>query len=562
MEESDDPVVLLRQMQKSYNEKEAQSDGQVPPASPRRYGKCIIEMDLNSSAMETSTHQVLKTVENDPKETPESGADSSSDHTTFGSGPHQNNEEGSEKKTAATRNLFIERLKQMEAKRHLPSFPTYDAATEARRQKIQQKVREERKRMLVFRNVGMELDKPILSRDVFLIFKYFYYGAEFAIDNELERMLRYFNENALNELKIIEDSKLMRGPSTLSRPQKKGLTPLSSVFSKPNNCVSEENAAWAFDPKSAQPHVINYAKIDNGPGAYPAKASNAELLPSQPIFPRVLCANMNQFCQNFDAEVCQVLLNTLRPSLSQSLFSGFFPITDAATTARDVPKSFSEKDSSLFTALSAKSFRRPALVIYSQLGQKFGSIADLMWRRLAYHTICPALLAYIPKIEEPNTNTAKGSPEWKSSPPHSTTTTHRRMSIDVVSLRSMDLYTYKWVHSLYVRSFARSLSLNKQTNERTKETKGLDTKRDHHKEATIINNALLASTTFVGSKILEPFNSSLGLRNYLCPYAMLVDHEGVVRWIGGGCPDAYEATHFPGLLKQLENEYFKKNSFS
>ncbi|CCW63926.1 unnamed protein product [Phytomonas sp. EM1] len=557
MEDNDDPVVLLHQIQKGYDGKGAQGEEQVLHASPLECSKNESEINPNSSATNIATHERLSKVsKNDLKKTPEYRVHPfPPDRSPLDGGPHRNNEEGLGGKKVATLSLFLEKLSQMDAKSHLPSLPTYDATAEARHEKIKQKIREERKRMLVFRDVGMDLDKPILSRDVFLMFKYFYYGTEFAIDNELERMLRYFNEDALSELKIIDNSKLMRGPSTLSRRQKSWPPHPHSAFSSPSIYAGGENAAWAPDAKPAMSPLDNRARFDSAPRISHAKTGGAESLPLPPTFPNVSCANMRQFCADFNAEVCQVLRDALRPSPLQSLFGGFFTTTKAATpVARGVQKNFSSKDASLFTPLSAGSFRRPALVIYSQLGHKFGSTADAMWRRLAYHTICPALMAYMPEVEEQRTGAdaaAKGPLESKH---HLKTTTHRNMPIDVVSLRSMDLYKYRWVHNLYVQRFAQSLSMNTQTSNNAQ-----GNKKEDHFEAAMVNNALLASTTFLGTKMLEPFFTSFNLRNYMCPYAMLVDHEGVVRWISGGCPDAYEAAHFPGLLRQLESEYFKSN---
>ncbi|EKG00048.1 hypothetical protein TCSYLVIO_009024 [Trypanosoma cruzi] len=118
-------------------------------------------------------------------------------------------------------NRFLQKLSELE-KSAVFTPPRGSGFLKLQKSGSEEKVLSERRRMLVFRDVGMDLDKPILSRDVFLVFKYFRYGIEFAVDNELERMLRYFNEHALNELKIIQSSKAYAWPFC-AQPEKKSL---------------------------------------------------------------------------------------------------------------------------------------------------------------------------------------------------------------------------------------------------------------------------------------------------------------------------------------------------
>lgn len=359
----------------------------------------------------------------------------------------------------------------------------------------EQKVLGERKKMLVFRDVGMDLDKPILSRDVFLVLKYFRYGIEYAVDNELERMLRYFNEHALNELKIIQNSKLMRGPAALS--QKKVRTVCESL---------------GFD--------------------------------TVPFFPTLKAARVSQYCSlNEEAEKRLCILMK-----QKTFFNNTAELTEESLGKLYLNRSFDETDTQQLTEISRVMFRRPAVVIYSQLGQKLGAQADLEWRRLAYSVLNPKLLSYLPK------ENAKGEGHVNSEEAQHgrglrrcrnetlACPVDRNMPISVLSLRSMDVYKYRWVHKLYVRRFAGSLFPT---------ATGAESSDDR----SLLNGFITSSSTFVGSKLLVPFYKSVGLRNYLSPHVILVDHEGVIRWVSGGCPDDYEKESFPTLLRQLEDEY-------
>ncbi|EAN88622.1 hypothetical protein, conserved [Trypanosoma cruzi] len=397
-------------------------------------------------------------------------------------------------------NRFLQKLSELENSAVLTP-PRSSGFLKLQKRGSEEKVLSERRRMLVFRDVGMDLDKPILSRDVFLVFKYFRYGIEFAVDNELERMLRYFNEHALNELKIIQSSKLMRGPSVLSRK------------------------------KSVSAH-----------GGGPFQLS--------PAFPFMQAANMCQFC-SYTRETEQMVADLMRPTSPRA----FFCRAKEDATANFAPKAryFSEQDLAQMTSFSSSTFRRPAVVIYTQLGQKLGAQADLEWRRLAYKTICPYLLKCLPTADAKGEGHVHSTCEQNTgglryrSKEDSVTLRRHSMPFDVVSLRSMDVYKYRWVHRLYVRRFAQSLVPPPFSLE-------------HAATDAQVNGLITASTTFVGCKLLQPFYSVLGLRNYLSPHVMLIDHEGRIRWLTAGCPDDYESEHFPALLKQLEEEYHHAKS--
>ncbi|KAG5508218.1 hypothetical protein JKF63_05474 [Porcisia hertigi] len=534
--EDEDPAAVLRQLQKDMRKRAAAEVKETPPALPRRSGKVNFFAGPKLSSNNTEKQDDGAASIAVPAEKKANAVPNMSDLISF-------DNEDDQKKGAS--NAFLQKLSKMESDSHLPSFPTYNAAAEERRKKIEGRIKAERSKMLIFRDVGMDLDKPILSRDVFLVFKYFRYGTDFAVDNELERMLRYFNEHATNELKIIQDSKLMRGPPLLSRKRRNASRQKSSSsFIKwaPTVGLSSKSDLAEQGESSASSH-------QHGP-QFQISSS----------FPCVRCANTHQFCtpDAFSAATASKLEALLSLSRNSSSFSSYFPSVTVQETRSCGGKSYNAKNSELFTTITPSTFRRPAVVIFSQLGQKFGSQADTDWRRLAYTTICPGLLPYIsPSAQE--SSTVKVGPTDTHSPysiPRSGITgrrgsgahapsSPRSMSIDVVSLRSADVYKFSWVQRLYVSRFAKSLSQGSVSN---------------WGEGTSVNevqNALVASSTFVGSQLLAPFYSTLGLRNYLSPHVMLVDHEGVVRWLSGGLPDPDEKAVFPSLLQQLESEYLK-----
>ncbi|CAJ1987875.1 hypothetical protein conserved [Leishmania donovani] len=526
--EDEDPSVVLRQLQKDMRKRALAEEKEAPPALPRRPGKTNFfeEPNPSSNGSEKQGDGSASTTDLAGKKV----------NTKFDVSGKANFESQCDAKEGAS-NPFLQKLSKMESDSRLPSFPTYNAAAEERRKRIEAKIKAERSKMLIFRDVGMDLDKPILSRDVFLVLKYFRYGMDFAVDNELERMLRYFNEHATNELKIIQDSKLMRGPPFLSRKRR---------------TASRQRPSTSSSIKPA-PSVGASAQGDLAERGGSTVALNQQGLQFQisSTFPHVRCAHMRQFCSpnTFSAAATSKLATLLSVSHSSWPFASYFPSMTVQEARGSAGKSYNAKASELFTTMTPSMFRRPAVVIFSQLGQKFGSQADIHWRRLAYATTCPGLLPYIfPSAQEAGTATSgvsRSGPTGKDGSVARAASSSRSMPIDVISLRSADVYKYRWVQRLYVSRFAKSLS--QTTVSESGEQPSIDE----------IKNALIASSTFVGSQLLEPFYATLGLRNYLLPHVMLVDHEGVVRWLSGGLPDADEKAVFPSLLRQLESEYLK-----
>ncbi|KAG5481546.1 hypothetical protein LSCM1_05565 [Leishmania martiniquensis] len=513
--EEEDPATVLRQLQEEMRRRAAAESKEAPRASPRRSGKTNFFEDSKPSrdSAEQQRDDVGST----------SYLEEAKIHSKLdGSGRAGFEAQSNAERTAS--NPFLQKLSKMEWDSRLPSFPTYNAAAEERRKKVETKIKEERAKMLVFRDVGMDLDKPILSRDVFLVLKYFRYGIDFAVDNELERMLRYFNEHATNELKIIQDSKLMRGPPFLSRKRRGTSRQKSSMssFIKPTPSVGTS--------------TLGDRAKQGGSVLVPHHGPQFQI---SSVFPHVRCAHMRQFCSPsaFSATVTAKLGTLLSGSHSSSSFSSYFSPAALQEARGRSGKPYNVKDHELFTTIAPSMFRRPAVVIFSQLGQKFGSQADTDWRQLAYATTCPELLQYISlPAQEPGV--AKGDSGVLA-------TSWRSMPIDVISLRSTDVYMYRWVQRLYVSRFAKSLG------------QAAVSESGEQPSVEECKNALIASSTFVGNQLLEPFYATLGLRNYLLPHVMLVDHEGVVRWLSGGLPDADEKAVLPALLRQLESEYLK-----
>ena len=526
--ENEDPAAVLKQLQDNMRKRSISEGKEIPPAPRRRSGKTMFFEDNSQAGKDDKNSEA--------QDMPQSAAAGSRAQFKV------KHKEGVEAKTT---NPFLQKLTKMEADTRSTSFPTYDAAAEGRRKKIDAKIKAERSKMLVFRDVGMDLDKPILSRDVFLVFKYFRYGMEFAVDNELERMLRYFNEHAMNELKIIQDSKLMRGPPSLSRKRRHAPRPKSASYfsakSVPKTDQNENDDVTIVRQQQQTPHF----QISS-------------------LFPQIRCANTRQFCSSDSSSptVAKILSTLLSTNHNASSFASFLPpaaVGENKNGSVATQRAYNAKDDSLFTVISSSMFRRPAVVIYSQLGQKFGSQADAEWRRLAYASICPGLVPYVPLPSDVAKAGKSGASEMQSpyglSPQigkgregnASRASSSRAMPIDVISLRSADVYKYGWVQRMYVNRFAKSLSQQRLAASTAADAPSV----------TEVNSALIASTTFVGSQLLEPFYTTLGLRNYLLPHVMLVDHEGVIRWLSGGCPDANEKAVFASLLRQLEVEYYK-----
>lgn len=532
--EEDDPVLLLRRVQAENAAKTAAIGG---PEVPARHscGTDFFGREVAPSFSANGEEDIAgKPKGTERKRTIAAGSAAAAPRAS----------------ASSASNPFLDRLNKMNDEAKSTSFPTYDAAAESRRKTIEQKIKEERSKMLVFRDVGMDLDKPILSRDVFLILKYFRYGMEFAVDNELERMLRYFNEHAVNELKIIQDSKLMRGPPTLSKTLRAGARRTPTAFLTPGH--RSYGAVPRLPPLGRSSSTAaggTVASGDHAPGQ--TAAATVTMMPEPPFqitssFPQVHCAPLRPFCSPPDPAVTAKLQGLLRTSAGVSSFATHFAEPRAAGA---IPDSFRSCDEKQFITLTPSMFRRPAVVIVSQLGQKFGAEGDAQWRRLAYLSICPALLPYLDTLPpqaaggKAGTTGGPASASWGSGRQGAGHTRSVNLPIDVVSLRSTDVFKHRWIHSLYVRRFSRSLAVR-------------DPLEDEEKTANAIGCALTMATTFVGKQLLTPFYPVLGARNYLLPHVMLVDHEGVIRWMSGGCPDAYEEHIFPSLLKQLEAEYY------
>lgn len=532
---NEDPTAVLRQLQNDLRKRASTIEKGVPPAKLRRSGKAFFSGDGEKGAGLGEPGPAER------DETEKSSGVITKNALQKGSSTAKSLSKKESESLRTFDNDFLKKLSKMESDTKSPSFPTYDAAAEERRRSIEVKIKEERSKMLVFRDVGMDLDKPILSRDIFLILKYFRYGMDFAVDNELERMLRYFNEHAINELKIIQDSKLMRGPPTLSSKRRGQQRQKASSVSSGGGTLFKMQEVGA--PASVE---------SDGP----KQSTPFQNIPFQVMsnFPSIRCANVSHFCTAsvLDKSVLSTIRSLLQLDSNVSSFAPFF------SSKSGEGKDYNAKDESIFTKISPSTFRRPAVVIFSQLGQKFGSQADEEWRLLAYQTICPGLIPYAFDTRKSgpfdSSNTSLISPLGaqrsqkgyeKGSP------AGRPMSIDVVSLRSVDVYNYTWVQRLYIRRFAHSLAHLQKTQTSSEPDDASDVQRER------VAAALTASSTFVGRKLLEPFYTALGLRNYLLPHVMLVDHEGVVRWLSGGCPDSGEKIVFPSLLHQLESEFFK-----
>lgn len=460
---------------------------------------------------------------------------------------------------------FLKKLTAMEAQTEKKGFPTYDEASERRRKHIEEKIKEERGNMLVFRDVGMDLDKPILSRDVFLILKYFRYGWEFALDNELERLLRYFNEHAMDELKIVQDSKLMRGPATLSK-KRKSIPPPRSAPHSGSSSGSSDAAPSASAADDAAVHNKMEFQLDSH-------------------FPSDLrAANLMQYTRTpFHADSYNVLRQYLRrPTAAQTNLAPFFLTAVSATssagsttalpatalTPEEIRKSmlgfaFSNADDTQFTKFSAGWVRRPAVVILTQMGQKFGAQAELEWRRLCCECLYPQLLPHVPPGADAGPAASPAQAHAGGGSSSSSSAGGSNGAIDVIALKSMDSHlNFSTVQRMYVKQYARYYE-NKSdvvVPSPALHASGAQTVNNvnTNNEFSELYNLWVVSSTFVGVRLLQPFYKVVGARNYFFPHVFLVDGDGVIRWMSGGLPDAYERSYFPSLLKQLETEYYQQ----
>lgn len=363
--------------------------------------------------------------------------------------------------------------------------------SQTRKEQKSEVIRDERKKLLVFRNVGMDLDRAILSRDIFLIPKYFRLGIDFAVDNELERMLRFFNEHAINEMKIIYEGKLLRGPldrlvkvtggHSLLLPKMDQLTPLHRLIAQSNSNTKGESS-------------------------------------------------------------------TATPNAQYNHKYG---------------------DPTLHTALHGGSFKKPTVVLLSQLGQRLGGEADRQWRA----AVADALQQNSSKSGTGIKRSIIGSvpsPLSTKKPAQAAAAPSSNTPIQFLSVRSLDVQSYKWVHRLYVRRYVQSLPLHQPGS--SSSSAPTTTSEDSNNKSPPSSSSTAAptttggsaqpwsvpDTTFIGSNVFAPFFASpFCLRNYLLPTLLLVDHTGKVRWMSGGLPDAAEKASLPRLLGELELEYFK-----
>lgn len=374
-----------------------------------------------------------------------------------------------------------------------------EARREAKARKKKEQLMAERREKLVFRDVAEGLDRVDFRKDTFLWYRYLKYGPDFAVDAELERLLRYYNEHAAMEIKGTDDGKLMRGPNTLLQvPTETSQDPTSIVaasLSFPRVVVSQ--MAQFLPRASIQPYLPQLRALPNG-----ASSATNVVSPGQ---------------EKRSSYFSKLVGATGSDSVGEYLADASAPSFDG------------HKDRKL--AFVGGAFKRPAVVILSQLGQKQGGEATDAW-------VAEAL-----KYVEPAVNGKAASPSGGAN--HVTGSSTRR-PIDIYSFRSLDVYDYPFAHRLYVRRFAASIAstINDEVNAAV--------------PSLLAHPVSKAAHTFVGTGLYKSFMvPPFHLRNFLSPTVLLVDHAGNIRWMSAGLPDEVEKAYFPKLLTELELAYLK-----
>jgi hypothetical protein len=190
--------------------------------------------------------------------------------------------------------------------------------------------------------------------------------------------------------------------------------------------------------------------------------------------------------------------------------------------------------------VTPNSFRRPTVVTFTQIGQKFGTESANKWAQLTLRSLRASTVSDkdkpSPAANPPGKESTREETSAKTKEPVGAVEPEQYVfgfsgsevcgrPVDYVSIRSMDVFWWKFTHPFYVRRLAKVVP-NDQ-----------------------------AKHVFVGAGLIKPFFDSMQIRNPLEPMCFLVDHCGYVRWMSGGAPDVQEEALFPKLLSQLEIDY-------
>lgn len=538
----------------------------------------------------------------------------------------------------------------------------------------------DRKTRLVWRDESSGgLDRFNWS-DPLLFFKYARYGIEYAADTELERRLRYYKEHAAREMLTADGGKLMRGPPQLfplrapaadatsssaaagrgstvggggvrsslaggsggvaagnqgiknfiaaslaghpNAPKKKG--PGASASASSVEGIAATAADAAADPKAAggeEASSTAAAVTAYFPTSNPATTATLRL-------PRIPTSHLGQFMPVAEGS------SFAAPARVNGAYARQFLAVDSiakesragvdaeasAAAGRKSPAVFLSKDSTQHV-FNGSNFRRPAMIVISQLGIKLATEANNAWCCSALKYLEPnspfitlfddscntgnvygrsmknaasvtksgddatirqtvldeRLRAQTQAAEEAGVSAAdiidvtdvankranKSSNNATGSTSAATTKAPAppmKRPIDLYSLRSLDLYNYQFVHRMTVRRFADSLkSLDADLIAAAAPTSSGDASATSTPSPYLFGSVeSIVANTFVGCGLLKNFFAEpFCLRNYIGTTVLLVDHHGRVRWVSGGKPDEQERLAVPRLLRDLEAEYLQ-----
>lgn len=378
-----------------------------------------------------------------------------------------------------------------------------EARREAKARKKKEQLMSERREKLVFRDVAEGLDRVDFRKDTFLWYRYLKYGPDFAVDAELERLLRYYNEHAAMEIKGADNGKLMRGPNHLIQlptDTSAATTDTTSIVGAslafPRVVVSQ---VAQFLPRSVVADQIPHIR------ALPNGASSAT---------NVVSTGQQKRADSY--------IGKMRGAVATA--------PDGEYLSGSSPPGFDAPDDRKLVFLGG-GFKRPAIVILSQLGQKQGAEATEEWIAEA--------LKYVDPVD------GNAQPKTAANPLQGSAI---RRPIDIYSFRSLDVYDYPVAHRLYVRRYAQSIA-------------ALIKGHTPNPAVSPLTSPLSKAVhTFVGTGLYKAFmGPPFHLRNFLSPTVLLVDHNGNIRWMSSGTPDEVEKAYFPKLLTEIELAYYKSS---
>jgi hypothetical protein len=365
------------------------------------------------------------------------------------------------------------------------------------KQRRREKILKEREEMLRFRDIGLDVDRVILKRDTVQLLKLVYLGKEYAVDVELERMLRYFKEHQVVEVKNSYGMKIYCGFDRLSSSAGAVLVPPMAV-SKASQFFAPPEPGTVFNPE----------KVLQGSGVKYGSAASVVTNVSPMFFkqPTILLIGPVGTTATHEIEVMwrEIYVDMVLGTKAQTPAAP--PLPASAPAAKQAPKRTLKPPPGI--ELAEKADANPqdsAATIISE--------EDVV-RAAAAHTSDYQLLASQQKVPIPRL--------LPSDLP-------RKPSVDFISIREIET-PYKFAFNQVVNRTCRRFPFQ------------------------------LLEKTYIGHSVMSAFfESALPLRNPRVTYVMLVDHHGRIRWTTSGPPNKEEAKLLPILLQQLVVEQLKES---